>query len=99
LQPRIWWAPPLASLPLRLITLWLLPPELRTGFGYRWGPRREALMRALARVSRASVPHLPRVVRDLPVARAADRRVTCAAAARRSGAAAGQVPLGARTRR
>jgi uncharacterized protein (DUF2236 family) len=78
LQPRLWWAPPVASLPLRLVTLWLLPPELRSGFGYSWGPRREALMRALARVSRASVPHLPRVVRDLPVARAADRRLSAA---------------------
>jgi uncharacterized protein (DUF2236 family) len=62
-------------LPLALVTVWLLPPELRRGFGFGWGPRRERLMRVVAAVSRAVVPRLPRLLRDLPIARAAERRV------------------------
>jgi len=76
LQPRVWWLPTPLAVPLSLITIWLLPPELRAGFGFTWGPRRERLMRFVACASRAIVPRLPRLLRDLPVARAADRRVT-----------------------
>lgn len=65
----------LVTLPLALVTVWLLPPELRRGFGFGWGPRRERLMRVVAAVSRAVVPRLPRRLRDLPIARAAERRV------------------------
>ena len=75
LDPGVWWLPPPAALLLKLITVWLLPPELRVGFGYAWGPRRELLMRGLAATSRAVLPRLPRSLRDLPIARAADRRV------------------------
>ena len=74
LEPPVWWLPPPAAVVLRLITVWLLPPALRAGFGYTWGPRRERLMRALAASSRLIVPRLPRAVRDLPMARAAERR-------------------------
>jgi uncharacterized protein (DUF2236 family) len=74
LEPPVWWLPPLAALPLRLVTVWLLPEALRSGFGYRWDPRREKLMRTLAATSRRVVPHLPHVVRDLPIARTAQRR-------------------------
>ena len=75
LEPGEWWLPPPAALLLRLVTLWLLPPSMREGFGYDWGPRRERLMRTLASASRAIVPRLPRVLRDLPLARTANRRV------------------------
>jgi uncharacterized protein (DUF2236 family) len=75
LQPPVWWLPPPAALLLRLWTVWLLPPTLREGFGYTWGPRREQLMRRLSAGSRGLVPRLPSMLRDLPIARAADRRV------------------------
>jgi uncharacterized protein (DUF2236 family) len=75
LEPPVWWLPPPAAVVLRLITVWLMPPALRAGFGYTWGPRRERLMRALAASSRLIVPRLHRAVRDLPMARAAERRV------------------------
>lgn len=75
LEPHSWWLPPPAALLLRLATVWLLPPPLRTGFGYMWGSRREAAMQSLAATSRAVVPRLPRLVRDLPMATSAYRRV------------------------
>ena len=75
LEPPVWWLPPPAALALRLVTVWLLPEALRSGFGYDWGPRRERLMRTLAATSRRVVPHLPHAVRDLPIAHAAQRRV------------------------
>ncbi len=75
LEPPVWWLPRPAALALRLLTVWLLPPALRAGFGYTWGARREAVMHALAASSRQIVPRLPHALRDLPVARAAQRRV------------------------
>lgn len=66
----------LLMLPLALLTVWLLPPELRRGFGFGWGPRREGLMRGIAAGSRAVVPRLPAGLRDLPIARSARRRVS-----------------------
>lgn len=73
LAPR--WLPRPAALPLQVLTTWLLPPALRAGFGFSWGPRREALMCRAAAASRGVVPRLPRALRDVPIARAADRRV------------------------
>jgi uncharacterized protein (DUF2236 family) len=75
LEPPVWWMPPPAALILKWITIWLLPRPLRDGFGYSWDARRERVVRLLAAASRATVPHLPHAVRDLPSARAADRRV------------------------
>jgi uncharacterized protein (DUF2236 family) len=75
MQPPLWWLPAPVTLPLRLLTTWLLPPALRGGFGHTWGPRREAAMQHLAAGSRAIVPRLPSRLRDLPIARAADRRL------------------------
>lgn len=74
LDPRVWWMPPPAAAVLRLMTVWLLPPELRVGFGYGWGPRREQTARAVAASSRWLVPRLPHALRDLPIARRAVRR-------------------------
>jgi uncharacterized protein (DUF2236 family) len=75
LRPPVWWLPAFVLAPLEWVAVWLLPPAIREGFGYRWGPRREWLMRRFAALVRVVVPRLPGVVRDLPVARAADRRV------------------------
>jgi uncharacterized protein (DUF2236 family) len=75
LEPPVWWYPPPIAAPMRLLTLWLLPEPIRSGFGYAWGPRRERSWRTLAALSRAVVPRLPRLARDLPPARAAERRV------------------------
>jgi uncharacterized protein (DUF2236 family) len=75
LRPSVWWLPGLVMAPLEWVALWLLPPTIRAGFGYSWGRRRERCMRVAAVTARMIVPRLPRVVRDLPVARAADRRV------------------------
>lgn len=75
LEPPVWWLPPPAALPLKLLTTWLLPAPLRDGFGFAWGPRRERFMQLTAALSRAVVPRLPGVARDLPIARAAERRV------------------------
>ncbi|MBV8718821.1 MAG: DUF2236 domain-containing protein [Chloroflexi bacterium] len=89
LEPKGWWLPPPAALLLRQSTVWQLPPSLREGFGYSWGPRREAAMRSLAALSRAIVPRLPHALRDLPTARSAYRRVRRAEA---RAAAGGVVP-------
>jgi uncharacterized protein (DUF2236 family) len=75
IDPKVWWLPPPAALLLKLVTVWLLPPPLREGFGYTWGPRRERVVRSLAAASRTVVPRLPHIARDLPIARAAQRRV------------------------
>jgi uncharacterized protein (DUF2236 family) len=75
LEPHVWWVPRPVELGMRELTVWLLPPVLRAGFGYTWGPRRELVMRRLAACSRAVVPRLPHFARDLPVARAAYARV------------------------
>ena len=75
LAPGAWWMPPPAALLMRFVTVWLLPPPLRAGFGYDWGPRRERLTETVAALSRTVVPRLPHLMRDLPLARAADRRV------------------------
>jgi uncharacterized protein (DUF2236 family) len=75
LEPRVWWVPRPLELLMREVTVWLLPASLRAGFGYAWGPRREQAMRRLAEASRAIVPRLPRIARDLPIARAAYARV------------------------
>lgn len=75
LRPPLWWLPGFLMTPLEWTAVWLLPPTIREGFGYTWGPRRERFMQLCAALSRRIVPRLPAVVRDLPVARAADRRV------------------------
>jgi uncharacterized protein (DUF2236 family) len=75
LDSRVWWVPRPLELLLRELTVWLLPPPLRAGFGYTWGPHRELVMYRLAACSRAIVPRLPHIARDLPIARAAYARV------------------------
>ena len=76
LQTPAWWIPAPAYAPIALTAVWLLPPDIRQQFGLSWGPRREALMQRMAALSRSVVPRLPRIMRDVPWARAAERRVS-----------------------
>jgi uncharacterized protein (DUF2236 family) len=75
LQPRFPGVPRMAFTPLRTITAGLLPPELREQYGLRWGrvdrAMFEACLGALPRVLRLT----PAVIRFLPPARDAYRRL------------------------
>lgn len=53
----------------------LLPPRLRAEFGIEWGPRKAALARALSSAVRAWTATVPRQLRSMPQAIAADRRI------------------------
>jgi uncharacterized protein (DUF2236 family) len=69
-MPRVAWEA------AHLVSLATLPPDLRRQYGIRWGARRQAGAERLARLSRRTISHLPRVLRDAPQARAAQRRVS-----------------------
>ncbi|MFD6897372.1 alpha/beta fold hydrolase [Rhodococcus sp. NPDC060086] len=71
--PALWnvTARPVAGAVLTLVTAGLLTPELRDLLGLEWTPRRQRAFDALAAVSRAAVPRLPRLVRLVPQARRA----------------------------
>jgi uncharacterized protein (DUF2236 family) len=73
-------APQLAWEAAHLVSLATLRPELRRQYEIRWGARREAGAQRLASISRRTVRHLPRMLRDAPQARAAQRRVRLGAA-------------------
>lgn len=53
----------------------VLPDPIRRGYGISWSPARDAGMRRVAAVSRRVVPLLPPVLRRVPQARRAERRV------------------------
>lgn len=53
----------------RLITLGLLPPDIREGYHFPWGDRRERAFAAIARVLRATWPVLPPLLRHWPAGR------------------------------
>ena len=57
--------------PLNLLTLGLLPPELRELYGYTWSGTCETLMRAEVTATRLLIPWLPGAVRFFPHARRA----------------------------
>jgi uncharacterized protein (DUF2236 family) len=59
----------------RLVTIGLLPAAVREQYGFRHTPARERLLAAFARVVRTSLPWLPPVLRVVPPARAAERRL------------------------
>jgi uncharacterized protein (DUF2236 family) len=65
---------------LNLATLGLLPPGLRAELGLPWGPGRQRLLDASRVVLSRALPVLPRLVREFPPARSADRRVRALAA-------------------
>jgi uncharacterized protein (DUF2236 family) len=65
---------------VRLITIGLLPPAIRSDYGFAWSPRREVAFRRSAAVLRTVLPLVPPIVRHWPAARAA-RRSACPLAA------------------
>ena len=56
---------------MRLTTIGMLPPAIRAGYGFAWGPRHEVMLRLSARLVRRLLPLTPPVVRYWPAARAA----------------------------
>ena len=74
-------APALTGLPAWTYswTLWpavgLLPPSIRDAYGLRWGPFERAISGWLVAGWRAWRPILPRSIRQMPQAQAADRRI------------------------
>ena len=58
---------------MRLTTIGLLPPTIRTGFGFSWGPRDEAMLRGSALLIRTLLPLTPSILRHWPAARASSR--------------------------
>ncbi len=59
----------------RIITIGMLPAELRAGFGFDWSASRELGFRAAASAVRATLPLLPDRVRRWPHALEVDRRL------------------------
>jgi len=53
----------------------LLPPVVREAYGFRWGTREQLVARWLVATWRAWRPALPASWREMPQARAADRRI------------------------
>jgi uncharacterized protein (DUF2236 family) len=66
-RPALW----LAALP----AVGLLPPAIRTSYGFPWNDRRARALRVLAAVTRGGLPLAPPVLRYWAVARRAERRV------------------------
>ena len=50
----------------RFFTSGLLPPIVRRRYGLAWGPRRERALDAIAAMTRAGLPLLPKPARDFP---------------------------------
>ena len=64
---------------INLATVSLLPDRLRAELGLEWGDNRRRLVLASRAIVRRALPVLPRLIRDFPPARSADRRVAAAA--------------------
>lgn len=60
---------------LNLATVGLLPPSVRDDYGLGWGPQRERVLGTSTAVVRRLMPALPALVRELPSARSANRRL------------------------
>ena len=69
LVPRLAWDA------AHLLSLSMLPEPLRRGYGIRWSPRRERGVERIAGLLRRVLPIVPRPLRYVPQARAADRRL------------------------
>lgn len=74
-HPQTWLGLRLAARVSQWLTAGLLPPSLRQAYGLAWGPRHEATLSALSRLSRWLIPYLPALLRLMPQARAALRRL------------------------
>ena len=68
--PRL--AAPAVAL-MRLTTIGLLPPSIRTGYDVPWSVRQEAMLRRWARLVRTLLPLTPSMLRHWPAARAGAR--------------------------
>ena len=66
---------------LNLATVGHLPAALREELGLPWGPHRARMFEASRFVLSAALPVLPKLLREFPPARSADRRVSRLAAA------------------
>lgn len=64
--PLPWYLRP-ARYPANLVTTGLLPGALRSGYGLDWDRGRERALRATLAVLRATVPHVPRRLRQRPL--------------------------------
>ena len=62
-----------------MATISLLPPRVRDELGLELGQNRRRLVTASRAVIRRALPILPRLFREFPPARSADRRVAAAA--------------------
>jgi uncharacterized protein (DUF2236 family) len=73
LFPRPWILRPAGPL-FRLITAGLLPERLRVGYGVGWSKRKEKIFWLIAKWIRRLLPLVPRQLRIVPNARAAEKR-------------------------
>ena len=74
LHPRAWILKPAGPL-FRLITAGLLPGRLREAYGLSWNRRKEKTFWPLAKVIRCFLPLVPKPLRIVPNARAAEKKV------------------------
>jgi uncharacterized protein (DUF2236 family) len=58
-----------------LVSLSVLPPAIRTGYGIGWSGRRQRGVDLLAAASRRLLPLVPEPLRHVPAARSAERRL------------------------
>lgn len=58
-----------------LISISVLPPPIRDGYGIPWSARREWGLNAIAATSRRLLPLVPAPLRHVPAARSAERRL------------------------
>ncbi|MEX2135806.1 MAG: oxygenase MpaB family protein [Chloroflexota bacterium] len=65
-----------------LVSLSVLPPTIRRGYGITWSRRRDRGVERLASASRLLLPLVPDLLRHVPAARSAARRLTRAGAPR-----------------
>lgn len=80
LAPKLRFVPRPVFAPLGLLTVGLLPPQIRERYGFRWSPARERAFRAGAAAIGRTAKALPGRVRLFPQARAAERRLAGVAA-------------------
>jgi uncharacterized protein (DUF2236 family) len=73
LYPPTWLLAPAGPL-LRLITAGLLPLQLREAYGLNWNERRGRAFNLAVRTIRRLLPLVPKTLRFVPQARAAERR-------------------------
>jgi uncharacterized protein (DUF2236 family) len=66
---------------MNLATVSMLPPKLREELDLPWSANRERLMAASRVMLKGALPLLPRLLREFPPARSADKRVRAAVAA------------------